>query len=127
MEISGIGLFDLAQRRLGWLEQRQTLLARNIANLDTPGYRPVDSQPFTVQLDALSQAKSLATTSTHHLSGTGTSGTVTTRAKEVAPDGNAVSLEEQLSNVADTQNAQALTSNLYMRYTAMMRTALGRS
>ena len=127
MENFGSGLFELAQRRLGWLEQRQTLLARNIANLDTPGYRPVDSQSFTARLDASSRARSLVTTSPQHLSGTGMSGTVTTRPKEVAPDGNAVSLEEQLGHVAETQNAQALTSNLYMRYTAMMRTALGRS
>ena len=127
MENSDIGLFDLARRRLGWLEQRQSLLARNIANLDTPRYRPVDSQSFTARLDEMAHAKLLATTSPQHLSGTGLSGTVTARPKEVAPDGNAVSLEEQLGHVAETQNAQALTSNLYLRYTAMMRTALGRS
>ena len=32
-------LFDLARKRLAWTEQRQSVLARNIANASTPGFQ----------------------------------------------------------------------------------------
>ena len=35
-------LFQLLSARLGWLGQRQATLSQNIANADTPNYRPRD-------------------------------------------------------------------------------------
>ena len=31
------GVFDLAEQRLAWLDQRQRMLAQNVANANTPG------------------------------------------------------------------------------------------
>ena len=39
MDITNIGLFQLADKRLAWADQRQQVLAQNVANSDTPGYR----------------------------------------------------------------------------------------
>ena len=47
-------------------------------------------------------------------------------AGERAPDGNAVSLDRQLVDVADTESAQQLTTQLYSKYMSFFRTALGR-
>ena len=45
---------------------------------------------------------------------------------ERSPDGNGVKLDAQLSRVADTETAQATTTNIYSKYLALYRTALGR-
>jgi flagellar basal-body rod protein FlgB len=44
---------------------------------------------------------------------------------EVAPDGNAVVLEEQSAKAAQTALDFQLTSNLYRKYLGMVRIALG--
>jgi flagellar basal-body rod protein FlgB len=46
MGTTGDSTLALAERRLGWLETRQRVLAQNIANADTPGYRPRDLTDF---------------------------------------------------------------------------------
>jgi flagellar basal-body rod protein FlgB len=46
---------------------------------------------------------------------------------ERTPDGNAVSLDQQALKVAETDTAHALALNLYRRYAALYRTALGRT
>ena len=45
MDPKRIGLFDLAERRLAWADRRQAVLAQNIANANTPGYKPHDLHP----------------------------------------------------------------------------------
>ena len=39
MDLSQRAPLALAERRLAWLDARQRVLAQNIANADTPGYR----------------------------------------------------------------------------------------
>lgn len=117
----------LAERRLAWLDRRQQVIAQNIANADTPGYRPRDITPFA-QLLAGRAAPGLAMTDAGHLA---PPGGASPRAKEdhqlaeVTPDGNAVSLDEQALKVADNDQAQALAMGLYKRFQAMFRTTLG--
>ena len=124
MSTDGMGLFDLAERRLAWLDRRQGLLAQNIANANTPGFSAKDLTPFAQTLARTLPA--LAVTSPLHLSGGGDSGLTdpTLRPTERAPDGNAVSVEDQLTKVADTDGAQALVTTLYHSYLGMFRTAL---
>ena len=121
-----MGLFDLAERRLAWIDRRQGVLAQNIANANTPGYIARDVQPFAKTLaQALPQ---MATTSAMHLTGTGSAGQTDPRLRptERAPDGNAVSVENQLTKVADTDHAQALVTALYHKYMGLFRTAVGK-
>ena len=39
MDFGKLPIFDVLARRMGWLGQRQEVLAQNIANADTPGYQ----------------------------------------------------------------------------------------
>ena len=119
-------LFDLAEKRLAWIDRRQGLLAQNIANANTPGYKAKDLSPFA---QALSKAApSLAVTSPMHIGGsTSVAATLLQdRPSERAPDGNAVSVEDQLTKVADTDGAQALVTNLYKKYLGLFHTVLGK-
>jgi flagellar basal-body rod protein FlgB len=122
MDPTGIGLFDLADKRLAWVDQRQALLAQNIANANTPGWRPRDVAPFASVLKGA--AVGLAQTDPKHLTGS-TSGIVTDETGR-APDGNGVALDRELSKVADTDATHELVTGLYRKYLAFFQTAMGR-
>ena len=125
---NGIGLFDLADKRLAWIDQRQQLLAQNLANADTPGWQPKDLKPFAATLARTTPAD-LALTNPLHLAGP-QDGALAPNAKarpeERAPDGNAVAIDGELTKVAQTNDTHALVVNLSQTYLGMFRTALDR-
>lgn len=128
-------LFKLMSARLTWLSQREVVLGQNIANADTPDYRPRDlkAKDFARLIGALDRPETrlpIHTSDPAHLSGrpTATLGLTPGRQAEVfesSPDGNAVVLEEQTAKLAETALAYQATSNLYQKYLGMVRTALG--
>lgn len=129
MDPTRIGVFDLAERRLAWAERRQAVLARNIANATTPAFQAQDLTPFAKTLGRTTPAEPVRT-QPQHLSGTqggALQPAQNTRPHARAPDGNSVSLDEQLIKVADTENAQSLTTAVYKRYMNMFSLALGRT
>jgi flagellar basal-body rod protein FlgB len=46
MDLSKIPLFEAMSKRMAWLSERQTVLAENVANSDTPGYAGRDLKPL---------------------------------------------------------------------------------
>ncbi len=126
---SGVGLFDLADKRLAWIDRRQQLLAQNLANADTPGWQAKDLKSFAATLTGTS-AIDLATTSPQHIA-IGAGGAISgvdrkALPEERAPDGNAVAIDSELTKVAQTNDSHALVINLYQTYLGMFRTALDR-
>lgn len=122
---NGMGLFDLAEARLAWVDKRQQVLAQNISNADTPGYKPRDVTSFASQLE---QVLSPTRTNAAHFSGAdgALSALKHSITSEVAVDGNAVSVTDQLAKVADTSGTQELVENLYKKYMGFFMTALGK-
>ena len=130
------GLFQLLSSRLRWLGERQSVLGQNLANADTPDYQPKDLRPrdfarFVEAVGGTPGRLGLVATDPDHLppaSVAPASPLARDQATtfEVAPNGNAVILEEQMAKVAETALDHRLTSNLYRKYLGMMRTALGR-
>lgn len=49
MNIDTIPLFSMLRSRLGYLTQREGLIAQNVANASTPNYAPRDLDGFTFQ------------------------------------------------------------------------------
>ena len=123
-------LFDLISARAGWLAQRQAVLGQNVANADTPGFRPLDLAPAS--FERLLQGEGgldLALTALGHMTDAGAAA-ARFRAREVdsyetAPSGNAVVLPEQLQKMASNELDYQLTTHLYRRYVALLRTAIG--
>lgn len=115
----------LAELRLRWLERRQTVLAQNIANADTPGYVARDLSPFGA---ALASSQVMAMTDPRHVRGTGAVGDARAvrerRSQDIAPNGNAVSLDEQAIRIADTDQAHALAMTLHRRWISLVRSTL---
>lgn len=127
MDATHIGVLDLAERRLTWADQRQTVLAENIANANTPGFKPHDLRPFAAAL-ADAGGVTLAQTEPNHLAGTVapvSSAEVLDRTHAHAVDGNAVGLDEQLVKLSSTESMHELVTAIYKSYLAMFRTALG--
>lgn len=125
-----IGLFRLAETRLAFLDRRQEVLSQNIANSDTPGFKARDLPSFERVLDRRVGQAPMARTGPGHLDGTVATGPMRARVDRLAPevvaDGNAVSIDDQLTRVSDTEFQHGLATNLYRKYFAMFRTALGR-
>ena len=125
MDISQIPLFALADKRLAWVASRQSVLAQNIANADTSGYRAKDVAPFAALLTA--PGLGLAATTAGHFAGSAsTAPKITVTRGEHAPDGNTVALDKELGKVADTDMAHEVAVGLEKKYLGMFRTTLGR-
>ena len=131
MDLRNLAIFSMATRRMSWLGKRQEVLAHNIANSDTPRYRPQDlkAQDFSKFLSPSVPQTQLKTTQANHV--LPPRGTPKFRAHkdketyEVAPSGNAVVLEEQLMKVTETQSNYRLVTNLYEKHLSMIRKAIG--
>ena len=123
MDLMQNAIFDLAEQRLRWLDDREVLLSQNMANLDTPGFVPKDQPDFAASLSRSSEG--LARTDPRHLVGTQLPAAELQQKAVHSPDGNAVTLEDQLTKVADTESAQKLTTAIYREYLNMFSLALG--
>ena len=127
MDPSSIPLFDLAAQRLAWTDRRQEVLAQNIANVSTPHWQAKDVRPFSAAL-ATATGPSLARTDPGHLAGTEDTAAESLLMPATGahqPDGNAVSLDEQLTKVADTATQQEIATTLYKKYMSMFSLVLG--
>lgn len=126
MDPTRSGPVALAEARMRWLDARQRVLAQNVANADTPGYRPSDLRPFAQTL-AGTQA-GLQQTHARHLAPTQDArAKAERRTVERTMDGNGVALDREALRIADTETAHALAVGLHRRYLGLFRTALGRN
>ena len=129
MDPTKIGLFDLAEKRLVWAAQRQSVLAANIANANTPSYQARDVEPFASVLAGQGSVEPTRT-QPNHMAGTLLSGLASLTKNPPtarALDGNSVTLDQQLTKVADTETTQALVTTVWKKYMGMFNMALGRS
>ncbi|HYC02419.1 MAG TPA: flagellar basal body rod protein FlgB [Azospirillaceae bacterium] len=132
MDLSRIGVFKLMKDKMAWNNQRQEVLAQNVANADTPGYKPRDLVEFDFRKELRDTAKlQLAGTSGSHLTGTlpDSQGFKSDKARtqyETTPAGNAVVLEEQMMKVGQNSMEYQSTVNLYRKQLALLKTALSK-
>ena len=130
MPVTDLPLFSMLKTRMYWLNERQKVLAENVANADTPGFRGHDLKQldFHEALRSTGDVK-LATTAPGHIGGsTGTSQfPMDNRGGfETTPRGNAVVLEDEMMKVAQTQMDYQAATALYSRSLGLIKTALGR-
>jgi flagellar basal-body rod protein FlgB len=135
---AGLGLLDLAERRLQWLGARQSVLAQNVANADTPGWTVQDVKPFAEMLKSSlgasiegpsvgGAAGGLEETNPLHMPGAVSSGQGAALLRgESAPDGNQVSVDQQMERIAETDSQHEAVTAIYMKYLGMFRTAIGK-
>jgi flagellar basal-body rod protein FlgB len=135
MAITDIPILSMLRTRLDWAQKRQRVLSENVANSDTPKFRPRDvvapkfDEPSQVTA-AMVSSVSLTRTESGHIAGLGLSGSsFRTESKgnyDVRPTGNAVNLEDEMMKVAANQMDYQAATALYTRSLNLIKTALGK-
>jgi flagellar basal-body rod protein FlgB len=125
--LSGIDLFRVAADRMRYLTERQSVIGRNVANADTPGYKALDVTPFVPGAPAQGQL-ALTCTQPGHIAPASNSTvapqTVAASLYGEKPDGNSVSIEEQMVKSADVANAFSLASAAYAKGVSLMKISI---
>ena len=125
MDIQQIPLFSLLSNRMSWLSARQSVLAENVSNADTPNYIARDLRPldFANILREQTALKPAATSAGHIAPRSGF------RPEEAQGEGGnpsgVVSIEQEMIKLSDTQIHYQTATNLYQKAVNMFRTALG--
>lgn len=133
MDLPDIPLFSMLRQRMGWLNQRQSVLSQNVVNADTPGYVARDLKPvdFAAALkeSTAGQGGAMRATDPRHITikpGSQSSfEDFQSNDVEASPNGNSVSLEMEMIKVSDTQAQFQAAANLYAKAMGMMKIAIG--
>jgi len=132
MPISDIPIFAMLRTRMHWHQERQRVLADNIANADTPNFHPRDLAPLDANRPAPAAGPvALVRTDPMHLAAAGAGAEVRFAPDkrggyETRPAGNAVSLEDEMIKVAANQMDYQMVTTLYSRGLGLIKTAVGK-
>jgi flagellar basal-body rod protein FlgB len=134
MAISDIPMLSVLRTKMQWHQERQRVLAENVANSDTPNFKPRDlvepkfDQPGTGAAGAMGSLPMMKTQGvTIASSGASTSfGQNSKVGYETRPAGNAVNLEDEMLKVSSNQMDFAAASQLYTRSLGLLKTAIGK-
>ena len=109
-------MMRVAQQMARHSAARQVVLAENVANADTPGFRARDLPDFgdMLQSGALDGG------------GLDNAAMIDRKAVTRAPNGNTVSLEDQMMRAAQTRQSHDLALAVYSSARNILRTAIGR-
>lgn len=130
MPITDIPILSMLRTRMEWHQERQRVLAENVANADTPNYRPRDLAPPNFE-EALAgpSVLALARTEPDHIAGVGGGSSHFAADRhlkyEVRPGGNAVNHEDEMMKVASNQMDFDTVADLYSRSLALIKVAVG--
>jgi flagellar basal-body rod protein FlgB len=129
--ITDLPLFSMLRARMQWHQERQRLLSENVANADTPNFRPRDLTPL--QFDRATPALTvigLDRTTPGHFASLEASSSQFQNSRlggfQVRTGGGGVNLEDEMIKVAANQMDYQAATTLYMRSMGLIKTALGK-
>jgi flagellar basal-body rod protein FlgB len=115
-------LFELASSQARYLELRQSTIATNVANANTPGFKARDVEPFNKVLDGMPVR--LATTAPSHMqlspAESDTRATAKKDSWDVVHSGNSVSLEQEMIKGSDVSRDYAMNSAVVRSFHRML-------
>ncbi len=124
--MSDLAILKMAEGLARHASGRHALVAQNIANADTPGYRARDLPPFEA---AMRDEYSARATRPTHLTGDARqvyAPRLDTAFGAESPNGNDVSLPEQLARASEAMGAQDRALTIYGKTLDILRLSLGR-
>ena len=134
MSISDLPVLSALRTKMQWHQERQRILSENVANSDTPNFRPRDL--VAPKFDATgAPAGTMGTlpmmqTSTSDIAPFGGGGDSFDQNKragfETRPAGNAVSLEDEMTKSAANQMDYAAVTQLYSKSLQIIKIAIGK-
>ncbi|MCC5973107.1 MAG: FlgB family protein [Rubellimicrobium sp.] len=121
-----LDLFRVATAMAQHAGARTAVVARNVANADTPGYRATALAPFA-EVYRGETAGQLRMSRSGHLSGRpdGTAARPIEAAAERSPNGNNVSIEEQMFRAIEAQREHSRALAIYRHGLSVIRSSLG--
>lgn len=132
--LNDLPLMSFIRDKMKWHQTRQSVLASNVANADTQGYKPKDLKALEFESllpDVRQPRRGMVTTHAKHISVQPVGGSdFTSRSGkdfEVTPSGNGVVLEDQMVKVANNQFDYQMATTVYSRSLGLLKIALGRS
>lgn len=118
-------LFDLASRHSQWLTDRQSIIARNVANANTPGFKVQDVDDFKLAMDASNDA--LIRTQANHMASPNAPVMAgfhrASSGGSVLHSGNDVSLEQEFLKAGDVMRSFALDNQIVKAFNRMLLTS----
>jgi flagellar basal-body rod protein FlgB len=121
-----IHLFDITSQHNQWLASRQSVIAGNIANANTPGFRARDITPFAEVLTATKLEMS-ATRRGHMLpvdqASIGPGDLRRAASWDVVHSGNSVSMEKELMKSSGVNTAYSMNTGVLKAFQRMLASA----
>jgi flagellar basal-body rod protein FlgB len=140
MDMTSVPILSMLKSRLGYLSDRQKIIAENVANADTPGYIARDLKAFSFKAQvqaavspaAAAPAGVMAVTQPGHMQSpsakAGPAGAIVKTAKspdsEETLDGNGVVLEDQMVKLTDTRMEYDAAIGIYQQATGFLKMAI---
>lgn len=124
--IEKLELTRMAQAMASYAGARMGIIARNVANADTPGFKTQDLPDFATAY--ATQAEGMRSTRAGHF-GAPMSGLVprtVTAFGEMSPNGNSVSLEQEMVRMAEVRQQHDMALSIYRSTSGIVKIALGR-
>jgi len=122
-------VFQMSQSMARQALLRESAIATNIANADTPGYQARDVASFA-DTYVTERTDSMRATRAGHIGANGSYrvGVAEDRNPEtVSPDGNSVSIEDEMVKSVEVKRQHDLALAIYKSSLNVLRTSLGRS
>ncbi|MBU1377690.1 MAG: flagellar basal body rod protein FlgB [Alphaproteobacteria bacterium] len=140
MNLAEIPLFSMLKGRMGYLSERQKVIAENVANADTAKFVPNDLKPYSfdakMQAQQMAQAGSastMAATQAGHMApknerkGLGSQfKTMRSPDSEVTLNGNAVVLEDEMIKMTEARMNYDAAISFYQKSMSLLRMAARR-
>ena len=123
--LENLTLLSLASDKARHATVRHRVIAENVANADTPGYRARDVQGFAEIVKEGFTAR--ANRPGHAAADGGGSPQPVELALPAAPNGNTVNLEDQAVRAVEAQSQHALALAVYSKAIDILRLGLGRA
>lgn len=121
-----LDLFQTSHAMARHAGQRQALVARNMANADTPRYQPRDLTPFEARVTAGAGMKATRPDHLHAPPGGGGARIRTIESAALSPNGNGVSVEEEMLRAVDVKRQHDRALAVYRHTLTVLRSSLGR-
>jgi flagellar basal-body rod protein FlgB len=124
-----LSILRLASGLAAHSSARQSVIAENIAHADTPGYRARDVADFGTLVGDQAAFGARMTRPGHIPFGDDRGGFAAQEATALgaeSPNGNTVSLEDQMMRAADVRQSHDLALGVYRKSLEILRTSLGR-
>jgi flagellar basal-body rod protein FlgB len=140
MSVTQLPLVEALKTKMRWHQARQTLLAENVSNADTPHYKGQDlkAPDFSSLVGSSSGGApsmrpiSVAMTEPGHINGLEMGGKDGFSKKsqkgdfEVRPNGNAVNLEDEMVKTSENQVDFQAVSTLYQKNLDLIKVSIGK-